>query len=1027
MYRYPFIASEVLSCEIPGISKIMLDDANTLLGPFWDSMLSTDAFHQRGPVPLHEHPLTMGAYGAEKEEEDKASDNKTSESSEQQRISARTHGPGFSVLAGYWSKVNMTLLERHPNEMLAFIKTRPNVVEGLTNHFETPAMVELLYRLIQCEDTIPDSGIVAWLAEHGLIPRIISLLSPFVSPDFHKAASEFLKNIISLSAPSPSSLNQVTIQETFGGPGEMLIGAGGVNNLLVRELASQENVDKMVSFMLDYEVGASGLDSISQDLSRKLDLPLQTLEEDTAVEEEEEEQDVWEFHQAMKNLQNRHLSMSRTLSMSGKGIRDSTATIRPSTLRRCSSIKSTLSPKALVSSFVSCAGVFIELIRKNNSDYFEQHLFHTLRNYLVIRQQEISSQRQQDEAANTASPRANELKLGDKPDLLLDDLPMEDDADTEGLDDAMDEVAEKMGIVHLGPLLRALADKIPDFQEKMRNPIESTDKIITSLGEIEPLTQTRYCIAELYAELLHCSNMALLNRPPNSGPKYSPSGSLLGGLEGLHALARTLQGEDDYDQSNPNTQASAEWSSDEASSTNEAEVSGQGQSPSFLSSENEQEDDGSDAESIASALSSMSLADMIAQFARPRSSQQDSDVQIVGNFLKIQFQTFEVIPTLIDLLLSFPWNNFLHNVVYDIIQQLFNCDIDVAINRKLIISVFKDAHLVESILEGVRRNRVSSDDVRHIRLGYMGHLNLIAEEIVRLMERYPMEIGNLVQDHFTESWDVFIKEELSESRAKESMPLAGGRPSASGIGMQNWSSLDSDNWYSNNDNHSFAQYLSSQMRTDMDDENADGNVLSFIGDNNAMMMQGDTDQDEWGPFADSRSAFEFTSTASVDNHQPEKQENLTPADWAAEFRRGNLGEIPSDSAVDNDSDSDDMPISHDPAGPGTDDSDENGEDDSPYVDLHIPATLRHYTQSLDRKHLDRIPDCETDEQYWPTASAARHVRTLSGGGEDKAPMLAAEQLHEAVEPTKEGLLQRRLSDGTVVTAPLDDAELTQSS
>ena len=159
-------------------------------------------------------------------------------------------------------------------------------------------------------------------------------------------------------------------------------------------------------------------------------------------------------------------------------------------------------------------------------------------------------------------------------------------------------------------------------------------------------------------------------------------------------------------------------------------------------------------------------------------------------------------------MLSYPWNNFLHNVVYDIIQQLFNSDIDVAINRKLIISVFKDAHLVEAILEGARRNRISSEDVRHIRLGYMGHLNLIAEEIIRLLERFPMEIGNLVQDHFTEGWDQFMKEELSESRAKESMPLAGGRPSAGGMGMQNWSSLDSDNWYSNNDNHSFAQYLS---------------------------------------------------------------------------------------------------------------------------------------------------------------------------------------------------------------------------
>ena len=75
MCRYPFIASEVLSCEIPGVSKIMLDDANTLLGPFWDAMLSADALFQRGPVPLHEHPLTMGAYTGEKQD-DEASDKK---------------------------------------------------------------------------------------------------------------------------------------------------------------------------------------------------------------------------------------------------------------------------------------------------------------------------------------------------------------------------------------------------------------------------------------------------------------------------------------------------------------------------------------------------------------------------------------------------------------------------------------------------------------------------------------------------------------------------------------------------------------------------------------------------------------------------------------------------------------------------------------------------------------------------------------------------------------------------------------
>ena len=134
---------------------------------------------------------------------------------------------------------------------------------------------------------------------------------------------------------------------------------------------------------------------------------------------------------------------------------------------------------------------------------------------------------------------------------------------------------------------------------------------------------------------------------------------------------------------------------------------------------------------------------------------------------------------------------------------------DVAINRKLTISAFKDAHLIETILEGARRNRASSEGPRRIRLGYMGHLNLIAEEIVKLMERYPLEIGNYVQDHFTTEWEKFLNEDLSDYRAKESAPLAGGRPSGNHSGMQNWSNLDSDNWYSSNDNNvSFGHYLS---------------------------------------------------------------------------------------------------------------------------------------------------------------------------------------------------------------------------
>jgi hypothetical protein len=55
-----------------------------------------------------------------------------------------------------------------------------------------------------------------------------------------------------------------------------------------------------------------------------------------------------------------------------------------------------------------------------------------------------------------------------------------------------------------------------------------------------PLTLERFRICELYAELLHCSNMALFNRRPGSGPVYDDTGHLVGGLDSLDILSVAL-------------------------------------------------------------------------------------------------------------------------------------------------------------------------------------------------------------------------------------------------------------------------------------------------------------------------------------------------------------------------------------------------------------------------------------------------------------------------------------------------------
>lgn len=65
-----------------------------------------------------------------------------------------------------------------------------------------------------------------------------------------------------------------------------------------------------------------------------------------------------------------------------------------------------------------------------------------------------------------------------------------------------------------------------------------------------PFTLERYRIVELYAELLHCSNMSLLNRPASFSHMYDVEGRLQGGLAGLEELAQVIALNNNNEQGN---------------------------------------------------------------------------------------------------------------------------------------------------------------------------------------------------------------------------------------------------------------------------------------------------------------------------------------------------------------------------------------------------------------------------------------------------------------------------------------------
>lgn len=57
-----------------------------------------------------------------------------------------------------------------------------------------------------------------------------------------------------------------------------------------------------------------------------------------------------------------------------------------------------------------------------------------------------------------------------------------------------------------------------------------------------------------------------------------------------------------------------------------------------------------------------------------------------------------------DLFSEYPWNNFLHSAVYDMIHQILTGNVASGLNRELTIALFRDAKLLSRIVEMQKKN-----------------------------------------------------------------------------------------------------------------------------------------------------------------------------------------------------------------------------------------------------------------------------------------------------------------------------------
>ncbi|KAI7866605.1 SIT4 phosphatase-associated protein-domain-containing protein [Spinellus fusiger] len=299
--------------------------------------------------------------------------------------------------------------------------------------------------------------------------------------------------------------------------------------------------------------------------------------------------------------------------------------------------------------------------------------------------------------------------------------------------------------VSLADMLRVLADHVGDFNALLLNPRSVTGPMKTSIGEQMPLGFERLKICELFAELIHCSNMSNLNAVAQMAIEENKAHStvFMEGMGGMEGEAEDVSATAPSEETFPVDGAKAEEEKAEAEEEKEEE-------------EEEEEKKKEKKEDVTDT-----------------SLQQGS----MGDYLKVKFVEHKVMPTCIGLFFLFPWNNFLHYVIYDMLHQVFNGRMDKGYNRTLAISIFKDGHLTDRMVQVQKENDETCAKPKGMRLGFMGHLTFIADEIIKLFEGYPEAI---VQEIKTEidfsTWQQYCHYQLKETKERDRLPLGGARP-----------------------------------------------------------------------------------------------------------------------------------------------------------------------------------------------------------------------------------------------------------
>lgn len=202
-YKYPNVACELLTCDVPTLNEKLAGD-EALLAKLY-SFIDTD--QPLNPLLASFFSKTIGVLVARKSDQN-------------------------------WYSYQFTCLQ-----VLEFLKSRQRCVDLLLQHLETSAIMDLVLKLVtQVEGSDMRQNILNWLDSQHLVQRLVKLLAPTSEVAKHANAAQLLCDMVTVARDT----QRISTERADPDPILNTLESGETVSLLLETILTAEKVESSI-------------------------------------------------------------------------------------------------------------------------------------------------------------------------------------------------------------------------------------------------------------------------------------------------------------------------------------------------------------------------------------------------------------------------------------------------------------------------------------------------------------------------------------------------------------------------------------------------------------------------------------------------------------------------------------------------------------------------------------------------------------------------------------------------------------